>query len=177
MKPDTPYPDLVEEVVAKFAAARPDISEDVLRTVCRIIVAANDLERSAAAMLKTAGLNYTDFDILGMLRAEGPPFELQPAQLIRSVMITSGAMTTALDRLQNAGFVTRRMGSDDRRTRLVSLTPKGQRVIDDALSARFARVTSALQGIAPEQLQSMNVLLRHLSICLADAPPGGPSER
>lgn len=173
VSPDAPSGDLVEEVVANFAEQRPDIDPVTLETVCRIIVAARKLEDSAAAELRPTGLSYTDFDILGMLRTAPPPHELQPADLIRSVMMTSGAMTAALGRLERAGYIARRIGDRDRRSRFVSLTEEGRAVIDEALTRRFEAVARALAPFSGDSLQS---LCRDLSL-IARRLTDGPTAR
>ena len=50
----------------------------------------------------------------------------------RKVSLTSGSITTAVDRLQSRGFVERQSDSGDRRARVVHLTDAGREQIDDA---------------------------------------------
>ena len=159
--------DLVEEVVQLFARERPDIAPETLRTVCRIIVAGRLLEQRAAALLRSSRLNYTDFDILGMLRVNGEPYQAQPQELVRRVMISSGAMTTALGRLENAGYVTRRVDPDDRRIKWVILTAEGKAVIDDALTRRFGDAGSALDHLTSRDFSALDRILKGVAGKLA----------
>ena len=154
--------DMVDEVVDGFAAELPRIDSLRLETVCRLIVAGRGLEQKAAGMLKRFGFNYTDFDVLGMLRSSGPPYELTVAEILKFTMITSGAMTTCLDRLEGAGMIGRRVGDQDRRVRVVSLTDKGMEVIEEALVMRFDEANGVLSDLTREEIETLNGVLRRL---------------
>ncbi len=155
-------PDLVDEVVAGFAAELPTIDSVALETVSRIIVAGKGFEQQAAKQLKRYGFNYTDFDVLGMLRSSGPTYELTPADLIRFTLITSGAMTTCLDRLESYGMIARRVSDADRRVRLISLTQKGRKVIEKALAERYENARRALAPLSARDIRALNDALRRL---------------
>jgi len=68
------------------------------------------------------GLCYTDFAVLEAILHQGP----MPVNAIgRLVLLTSGSITTAVDRLEARGLVERLPDPDDRRARIVRLTPAG----------------------------------------------------
>ena len=85
-----------------------------------------------------------------------------PADLLRFTMITSGAMTTCLDRLEAAGMITRRMSETDRRARVISLTEKGMGVIEDALFERYEAAASSFADLSKEELVALNAVLRRV---------------
>ena len=70
------------------------------------------------------------YDVLATLRRSGEPFQLTPGALGGSLMLSTGGMTGRLDRLEQAGLVTRCPGPGDRRSRLVTLTDRGRQLID-----------------------------------------------
>ncbi|MFC3302314.1 MarR family winged helix-turn-helix transcriptional regulator [Parvularcula lutaonensis] len=78
-------------------------------------------------------------------------------------------MTTALGRLEDAGYVTRRVSDHDRRGRVVSLTDEGRRVIEEALSRRYQGVARALQGISHAEVATLDGLLREIVERLASS--------
>ncbi|MEM9234867.1 MAG: MarR family transcriptional regulator [Pseudomonadota bacterium] len=158
----SPENDMVDEVVEGFAAELPHIDSLTFETVCRLIVAGKGLEQAAAAMLRQFGFNYTDFDVLGMLLSSGEPYELTPADLLRFTMITSGAMTTCLDRLESAGMIGRRMSEQDRRVRVISLTGKGRAIIEEALTLRYDAAEGVLAGLSRAETRQLNDILRRL---------------
>ncbi len=161
--PDLETGDLVDSVVARFAAERPDIDPLHLETVSRLIVAGRLLQARGARIVEAMGGHYTDYDVLGMLRTAGPPHELTPAELMNLVMLTSGAMTACLNRLERAGLITRRVDELDRRVRRIALTPHGLERADQALTQRYADAGRVLSGFDANALKSLNAVLRAIA--------------
>lgn len=159
-------PDLVDEVVDGFRTERPDLDPRAIEAACRLIYAGRSAVAHAERTLERFGLNYTDLDVLGNLRRSGAPFELSPAALQRQAMITSGAMTTCLDRLEQAGMITRHVRPEDRRSRIVRLSAKGRALIDEALSARFGSAARAAAALSSEEIDTLNALLRRFTEAL-----------
>lgn len=154
--------DLVDEVVENFAAELPHIDHCLLEAVSRIIATARILEDSAAETLKQYELAYTDFDVLGMLRTSGPPYELSPAELLRFTLVTSGSMTSCIDRLEKAELVERRINEADRRGRIVALTRTGRDLIERALDQRYAAAQPIMQRLDTVEVAQMNALMKKL---------------
>ena len=110
-------------------------------------------------LARTAGLNATDLQALGVLINEGPA---SPGQLAERTGITrGGAITQLIDRLESAGFARRARDTGDRRRVVVTADT-------DAVTARLAplygpvtaRWTAYLDGLTDEQLQVCVDLLR-----------------
>src|SRR3981189_3893286 len=78
------------------------------------------------AGLEEPGIDDTDFRILEALLNKGP---LPVNTIGPKVNLTPGSISTAVDRLVERGLVGRVEGTQDRRVPIVSLTPKGKRVI------------------------------------------------
>ena len=100
----------------------------------------------ARAREALAGFNLTagEFDILATLRRSTPPHVLTPTELQRSLLITSGGLTKLLYQLEAAGLVSRSVQEQDKRSKLVHLTPKGKKVA--------AKAMQAVQGVTGEWL-------------------------
>ena len=89
--------------------------------------------------ITSLGLGLSDFAILEVLLHKGPT----PVNDIGAkVLLTSGSMTTAIDRLEGRKLVERRTDPEDRRARLVELTPSGRKLIDCAFSAHAASMNA-----------------------------------
>src|SRR5438094_5049450 len=87
------------------------------------------LERLATRSIESSEAGLSDFAVMEMLLHKGP----QPVNEIgRRVELTSGAITTAVDRLESRGLVTREAHENDRRARIVRLTTRGK---DQAVKA------------------------------------------
>ena len=89
-------------------------------------------------LAEKTGLNMTDFVILGALDTAGEP--LSAGALAQTADLTSGATTTAIDRLEKAGLVQRQRNEQDRRAVLVAIRqPNAQKLlqqIEPLISAR-----------------------------------------
>lgn len=84
------------------------------------------VEAYAIRSIAELGIGSTDFAVLEALLHKGP---LAVNEIGRKVLLTSGSITTAVDRLEERGLVERREHSTDRRARIVHLTKQGRRLI------------------------------------------------
>ena len=96
------------------------VFDDLLGEIQRSQLATDRYDQAVA---DAAGLNRTDMRCLDVLGREGP---VTAGRLAEATGLTSGAMTTALDRLERAGFARRTRDSTDRRRVLVEMTPEAQ---------------------------------------------------
>jgi MarR family transcriptional regulator, 2-MHQ and catechol-resistance regulon repressor len=94
-------------------------------------------ERSIA----NTGLCLTDFAALEALLHKGP---LMISEIQDKVMLASGSMTAAIDRLEKMRLVVRKSTAKDRRARVVQLTPEGKRVA----TASFEKHAKDLEQVA-----------------------------
>jgi DNA-binding MarR family transcriptional regulator len=69
-------------------------------------------------------------------------------------------VTKRVDRLVASGLVSRSASDDDGRGRVVSLTPEGRRVIDEALVAHVANEERLLSALSPTDRRTLEALLR-----------------
>ncbi len=112
------------------------------------------------------GLGEGDFDVLATLRRTGEPHELTPTELMDQTMVTSGAVSKRLDRLEGAGLVERRVSSGDRRSRIVALTEKGRELIDRAAPEHFANEARLLEPLTSSERETLARLLGKLGASL-----------
>jgi DNA-binding MarR family transcriptional regulator len=129
------------------------------------------LKRGMEATLAEYDLTLPDWHVLGSLRLASPGRRHSPGSLAADHELSSGAMTSRLDRLEEAGLVRRLPDPDDRRGVLVELTDAGRTAWDTAagvLGRREAFFASALTK--PEQKQ-LNGLLRKLMIAFEEREP------
>lgn len=141
-------PDAIDRVIADWERVRPDLDPAPLALVGRVLVLARHLERGAEAALKKHGLTFGQFDILATLRRREPQGGLNPTQLCANVALTSGGMTSRLDRLEEAGWIARQSDPNDRRGVVVVLTAKGRKLIDAATVTRFAAAADSLPKLS-----------------------------
>lgn len=117
------------------------------------------------------GLDAASFDVLATLRRSGPAHRMTPAALTRSAMVTSGAITQRLDRLQARGLVTRTPSESDGRVVHVALTDEGRELIDRALPDHIATENRLLAGVSGSGRAALAAALRSLLESLGDTVP------
>src|SRR6266576_3513134 len=87
------------------------------------------LTRYATAGIEDTGLGDSDFRVLEVLLHKGP----LPVNTIGPIVdLTAGSISIAVDRLVEKGLVSRVESAEDRRVRIVALTPRGKALIDSA---------------------------------------------
>ena len=152
--------DTIDRVIADWTRVRPDLDPSALALVGRVLVLARHLERSAELALKKHGITFGQFDILATLRRQEPNGGLNPKQLCANVALTSGGMTSRLDRLEEAGWITRQSDPNDRRGVVVVLTPKGRKLIDAATVTRFEAAARSLPKLSSSEQTKLEDSLR-----------------
>jgi DNA-binding MarR family transcriptional regulator len=149
-------------MASEWAAAAPDLDVSPLDVAGRLLRLAAHLQRDIDATLATVDLSFGDFDVLNTLRRSGGGDGLNPTALARAALITSGAMTTRLDRLEARGLVERRPDPADRRGSIIRLTRRGRSRAEAALDLVLAADRRLVAPLSPRQTQTLVPLLRHL---------------
>jgi MarR family 2-MHQ and catechol resistance regulon transcriptional repressor len=102
------------------------------------------------------GLSLTDFGILEVLLHKGP---MCVNEIGSKVLLTSGSMTIAVDRLEARNLVHRREDPEDRRVRRVDLTPAGRRLIECAFARHAGTMNKLGEVLTPaERAQAIRLL-------------------
>lgn len=158
--------DFVDRLIAQWRRERPEIDPSGLAVAARVLRLARLFERRVETALEPFGLQLWSFDVLATLRRHGPPYSMPPKDLLKAVMLTSGAMTNRLDRLENAGLLVRSDDPDDRRGILVTLTDAGLALIDKAITARFEEARDAIASLDKRDVDGLVHGLRALSLAL-----------
>ena len=138
---------------------RPDVTPDGPRTWLVLWKAARAVEARAARSIAHTGLCASDFGVLEALLHKRP---LPVNVLGRKVLLTTGSITTAVDRLAGRGLVERRQDSRDRRVRLVSRTSEGHALIAAAFARHAADLDAVVAVLSPAERASLVTLLEKL---------------
>lgn len=127
--------DEVDEIVAAWRRERPDLDVAPLEVLSRVSRLAAVLDERRADAFVEHGLQAHEFDVLAALRRCGTPFELTAGELCVLTHVTSGTMTSRLDRLSTREFVSRHPDPADGRLVQVRLTARGRERIDATFAA------------------------------------------
>jgi MarR family 2-MHQ and catechol resistance regulon transcriptional repressor len=117
------------------------------------------LTRYAAAGIEETGLGLTDFGILEALLHKGP----LPVNTIGPIVdLTPGSISIAVDRLFAKGLVSRIESGEDRRVRIVALTPPGKDLIAPAFRRHAGQMRKVFSELSPEGLLSLEGALKKI---------------
>lgn len=119
------------------------------------------LDVHARRSVERLGLGLSDFGVLEALLHKGP---LPVNALGKKVLLTSGSITTAVDRLERKGFVERRGDSQDRRARIVHLTPRGEKEIGVLFGQHRQDMEQAVSCLNKTEAATLASGLRKLGI-------------
>ena len=97
--------------------------------------AASAVESYAEQSISQLEMCGSDFAVLEALLHKGP---LAVNEIGKKVLLTSGSITVAVDRLEDKGLVERRAHGTDRRARIVHLTKEGRKLITRVYSEHAA---------------------------------------
>ncbi|ANN56770.1 MarR family transcriptional regulator [Mesorhizobium loti NZP2037] len=155
--------DRAAKAIEQWKRERPDLDVSPMGVLGRLNEASSLIARDRLAPLFARfGLQAGEFDVLATLRRSGSPYALTPTDLYEATMVTSGAMTNRLDRLEKAGLILRGPHPNDRRGIVVQLTEKGLALIDEALTAHVANEHEILAGLTPAERKTLSHLLEKL---------------
>lgn len=150
---------------------RPDIDANVMALVGRLLQATHLLERNWFLPLAAQfELHQGEFDVIATLRRSGNPYAMTPTDLHEGLMLSSGAMTSRLDRLERKGLIERVPSPNDRRSTLVRLTPAGLALIDKLLPLHVANEQQAMASLTHKEQAQLDGLLAKLIVGLERKP-------
>src|SRR5580693_7051305 len=117
------------------------------------------LTRYAAAGIEGTGLGDSDFRVLEVLLHKGP----LPVNTIGPIVdLTPGSISIAVDRLVAKGLVSRIESAEDRRVRIVALTPRGKNLIVPAFRKHAGQMKRVFSELSPEELRTLEVALKKI---------------
>ena len=115
------------------------------------------LTRYAAADIEETGLGLSDFGVLEVLLHKGP----LPVNTIGPIIdLTPGSISIAVDRLFAKGLVSRVESAEDRRVRIVALTPRGKDLIVSAFGKHSGQMKRVFSELSAEELHTLEVALK-----------------
>jgi len=106
----------------------------------------------------------TDFVALEALLHKGP---LTITQIQEKVGLASGSMTAAVDRLEKKGFIRRKPSRNDRRAKLLELTPKARLTIKKVFDHHVQALEAAMKVLSLAERSQLHALLKKLGLFAA----------
>ncbi len=156
--------DDVDRIVRAWTSERPDVDSKPLEVLSRVTRISKHLDRLRRAVFSVHGLDVWEFDVLATLRRAGKPYQLTPTALMAQTLVTSGAMTNRINRLEARGLVSRQADPEDGRRVVVALSDPGRKVVDRALDDLLSAERRALEPLSSPERKELASLLRLVSL-------------
>lgn len=168
--------DYVDRFAGEWQAQRPDLNMPRLSPLMRIVRLGSLLDKELASIAKDHSITGAQFQVLAALRRLDPqPQSL--SELTRIAILTSGSMTSLVDRLEARDFVRRQRHPADRRGVLLTLTSAGRSLIDAALDARMQRLHDLADAMGDDQRNSLAESLRKLLLAVDGSADSAAEEK
>lgn len=114
------------------------------------------IDHASVEQLRSFGLSVAQFDVLAHVgSAEGTTQQ----ELADHLLVTKGNVTQLVDRMEHCGLLTRRQ---EGRTNRLFLTESGQRLFAEVVPAHEAQIARQFAALSPEELATLQRLLRAL---------------
>ena len=159
--------DTVDRIISQWDAVRPDVDSSPIEVIGRVSRLSRLIDQHLAENFARYDLDDWMYDVMATLRRSGEPYQLTAGDLMRQCMVTTGAMTNRIDRLEQRGLV-ERAATDDRRKVIVRLTKRGLDTVDEAVVAHMATEREILSSLSPRQQHELANLLRTTLVALGD---------
>lgn len=163
--------DSVSRLIDDWHKEVPELDPSSLGVFGRITRLSAHLGRRAERWLGPLGLTWETFSMIATLRRSGAPFELRPSDLVRLSLLSSGAMTNRIDRVEALELVVRLRDPNDRRGVIVKLTDKGQSLAEKAIAIHFEEMAGLLSPLPAKDRTMLADILTRLLVSLEDEGP------
>ena len=159
--------DRIHQMLEQWKHERPDLDASPMGILGRLMILSRLLDRGVEQILQPYDLSIPEFDMLAVLRRCGPPFRQSVGELRAHSLLSSGAMTNRVDRLEQKGLVQREPNPEDRRGVLVVLTKKGRVLIDQVVPERFKEGHGCVSVLSKKDRQQLEALLTRFLAALS----------
>jgi DNA-binding MarR family transcriptional regulator len=162
--------DHLDYMLDQWRRERPEIDADGMAIVPRLMRLAHLYESRMRSVSRGLGLKPGWLDALSALRRIGPPYRLTASELAQSILLSSGGMTSRIDRMEEAGLTKRVPHPSDRRVVFVELTERGRKTIDAAIDAHLDLCEDLLSSLTKTEQKTFIDLMRKQTLALEPEP-------
>ncbi|HEX2377258.1 MAG TPA: MarR family transcriptional regulator [Gaiellales bacterium] len=156
--------DHVDAFLSRIGLTYPGLDLEVEGIVDRIGGINRRIHRTLDETLAEFGLDMGDYKVLNHLSQLGPPHRSTPGRLAKRMDLSSGTMTSRLDRMEEADLIRRLPDPDDRRSVVVETTDHGRETILRAIGVQAEKEALFAAALTPGEKKQLNGLLRKLML-------------
>lgn len=152
--------DHVNKILQQWAEVRPDLDCTPMGVIGRIGRLERVLSPKIDKVINEFDLSRIEFDLLATLKRSNQP--MTPTELYKATMLSSGAVSTRLDKLASRGWLERLQNETDRRSCRVVLTQQGHDIIDKAVEGHVDNEHQLLESLTKPEQETLATLLAKL---------------
>ncbi|MGV9351200.1 MarR family winged helix-turn-helix transcriptional regulator [Streptomyces spiralis] len=154
--------DALDLIVEQWRKERPDLADalEAVEVLGRIQRMQRVNDRHFKRLHAEFGLGVGEFDVLTALRRAGPPYTLTAGAFLEAAMVTTGAITNRIDRMEAKGLVERVRDDADRRIVKIRLTERGSVLTDEVMAAHLRDYADILSVLTPGECEQIASGLR-----------------
>jgi DNA-binding MarR family transcriptional regulator len=152
-------------------ARRSELVGAALAAVRRLGTEVDGLDQRAASHF---GISRTDLHLIDRLRSEGPQ---TPSELARSLGLTSGGLSIALERLERIGYIRRSRHPSDRRSVLVETTDAIIPLENEMFAPLIREMSALLTTYEDQDLATIRDYLDRAATVISQSGPGAAPAR
>lgn len=152
--------DPVDDLIATWRHEMPEALGPASELSKRIMVLGGRLERATRELLPSLGLTIAGFDIVVGLRRAGKPYRLKPNELAKSLLLSTGGTSNAVNQLESQRLVRRVADPTDARSTWIELTSDGVALAERAVLANTAAHAKVFDGVPQGDVDAAAAALR-----------------
>ena len=156
--------DHIDDLLDRLEAAGAPLDLQVEGIVDRVGGIYKRMRGALKETLAEHGLTPEDWTVLTSLHLRKPGKTSSPGALARDLELSSGAMTSRLDRLESAGYIRRVADPSDRRGVVIEITDDGRRAWDAAAEVQGRKEAFFASALSKTEQKQLNTLLRKLML-------------
>lgn len=167
--------DAVDRIVSEWAQTNPSVDVSPIEIIGRVSRLSRIIDRRLAENFARHDIQSWMYDVMATLRRIGAPHELSAGELVKQTMVTTGAMTNRIDRLEARDLVERVPSQEDRRSVNVRLTEAGVALVDEVAVTHYHLEQELLSALSAGKRTDLQRALRTLLVSLGDTDPSPPA--
>jgi len=153
----------LDGILAQWRRERPDLNTDCMLVCGAVWRAGRRLMDGLKENLDRYGLDFPGMDVLLTLRRNGRDAALSPSEMAADMMLSSGAMTARLDKLEKRALIERRPDPADRRGVKITLTDTGFDLVEALVPDHVAAEEAMLAKLSVSERESLMRLLEKVA--------------
>lgn len=152
-----------DEIATAWQRELPGVPTSSIGVITPLWRAAKLLSDDRRRTLRRLGIEDSTLDLLSTLRRSGKPYTLTTRELGERTLVTAGAISQRVGRAEDAGLVARAPSDRGRRAVAVTLTPRGHRTIEAAVTALLTHEEELVARLDPDAVRGFGAVLATLT--------------